>query len=224
MISFDNARLAKGLAFLSLPFVAIGLADIGLAKLRDGTEVTVKRPAVQAESRLPQCNAEKSFILGKSPDTIILRTLKSTILPQALVAIDDLSTVVVVPAAGVIDVTLKMEAKHRGDGFGEAVGIGAYMSYQYAKTRSELDSAPIIRPLGWVGGTNIRDLRDHYGQINIVSALGVKPGFYRICLFASAHSTLTESNSIAEILVEGGGSSPLNTLRLSYKPGGRLLD
>ena len=176
-----------------------------------------------AGSRLPQCNARKTFALGDTPDTILMHALRPMVLAQDAVPIEDLSTVISVPASGVIDVTLKLETKHRGDGYSEVVGIGAYMSYQYASTRAGLVDAPVVQPVGWAAGTNIRDLRDHYGQINIVSALAVKPGYYRICLFATAHSALSKSNRIAEILVEGG-ISPLNTLRLSYQPGGRLLN
>ncbi len=214
-----TVHVLQRLVILSLLLVPIQLAGDGPAGLRG----LAPGAAAQAESGLPKCRPQKSFELGNSPDTIIVRAVKPTILPQPPIAIDDLSAVVSVPTNGVLDVTMKLEAKHRGDGFSDVVGIGAYMSYQYAKTRDALDAAPVIAPLGWVGGTNIRDLRDHYGQINIVGALAVKPGFYRFCVFASAHSALTPSNSIAEVLVEGGGS-PLNALRLSYKPGGRLLD
>ena len=167
------------------------------------------------------CKADETFTLV-GPDTIIRASTEGTALPQKFSPVDAFSTLVEVPETGALDLTFKMEVIHRGDGYSEVIGAGAFITYQYAKSLDGLDSAPIEHPEGWTGGTNIRDLRDHYGQIIIVGALPVEPGYYRFCVIGSAHSALHPADDLAAVLVETK-LGPLNTLRLSYKPGGRVL-
>jgi hypothetical protein len=197
----------------------------GRSQLAGTVAAQTVRPAKAAQTRPAQvasCNATRLFNLGNSPDTIIINARRSIIIPQKTVAIDQFSAIVAAPVAGVMDLTLKLEAQHRGGAYKDVIGVGSYIAYQYAETREGLDYAPPVRPDGWVGGTNIRDHMDHYGQINIVGAMAVKPGFYKFCLYASAHSSLTKAEDLAQILVEHQ-VRPMNALRLSFKPGGRLL-
>jgi hypothetical protein len=168
------------------------------------------------------CREKHVVTLSNTPDTVIVTSRTSKVMPQGTVLLDDFGTVLHVEQPGVIDVTLKVEAKHRGNKYSEVIGFGIVVGYQYAPSSKALDLQPVIFPDGWVGGTNIRDLSDHYGQVNIVSALNVKPGFYRLCVYGSAHSSLTDANDLAEVLVEHK-TRPMNTMRLSFKPGGKLI-
>jgi hypothetical protein len=199
-----------------------------LTLLLTANESAVAAPAAvpqkkqSAATQIDRCRSGRTITLSKSPDTILIMSRTSTKLPQDRVVLADFSTVLKVETPGVIDVTLKLEVEHRGQGYDDVIGIGAFMAYQYAPTVEGLDKARMVYPDGWVGGTNIRDIRDHYGQINIVSALDAKPGFYRLCVYGSAHTTLSTADGLAEVLVEHQ-VRPMNTLRLSFKPGGRLI-
>ncbi len=214
------AALAGGAAGLA---VAAQSGETPQAKSPTAVAAAQTRPApARAAARVKSCNAARQFSLGNSPDTVVINSRQPTIIPQKTVPINDFSAILAVPVSGVIDLTLKLEAKHRGNGYADVIGVGSYIAYQYAETREGLDFATSVQPEGWVGGTNIRDLMDHYGQINIVGALAVKPGYYKFCLYASAHSKLSKADDLAEVLVEHG-VRPMNSLRLSFKPGGRVL-
>lgn len=169
-----------------------------------------------------RCTSPVVFRMDATPATIIKTAKTPHIVPQGFAPIDEFSTVVSVEHPGTIDLTFKLEMVHRGDRYSEVIGAGAFITYQHAQTLAGLDEAPVNHPDGWTGGTNIRDLRDHYGQINIIGALAVTPGFYRFCVSVSAHSALFPENTLAALLVETK-SGPLNTLRLKYSPNERLL-
>lgn len=177
--------------------------------------------SVKRDRNLRSCRESDTFALAERPDTILRMVRRSTVITQDEMAIADFGTLVEVKNPGVLDLDLKLETKHRGAEYSEVIGVGSYVTVQYAGDRDGLAHARVVRPEGWSAGTNIRDLRDHYGQNTIVGALPVEPGFYRFCVFATAHSRLTNRTDLAEILVEQG--SPLNTLRLSFKPGGWVL-
>jgi hypothetical protein len=80
----------------------------------------------------------------------------------------------------------------------------------------------VVLPSAWVSGINIRDLRDHYGHNSVVGALQARPGFYKFCVYSSAHSYLTTRKDLAELILDSK-FGPRNVLRLSFTPGARLL-
>jgi hypothetical protein len=220
MQSRDMSRAVLVSALVSA-FVASGTIYL-YPRIMDRWEFWEQSQERPARREIKSCQDDRIVRFGTTPDMLSKTTKAPVALSQHFVPIQDLSTVIEIPVEGVLDISLKLEARHMGGRYGEAIGFGSYITYQHAEALDELDQAALFEPTGWRGGTNIRDLRDHYGQINIIGAVAVKPGFYRFCVIASAHSALTRDDGIAELLIEKKTKS-MNSLRLSFKPGGKLL-
>jgi|TARA_R100000049_G_C1953792_1_gene104441 hypothetical protein len=175
----------------------------------------------QERHELDQCPIAKTYLLAGRGDTIQVEPQGAYSLKQNYTAVPDMGVLLEVREPGVLDIDMKLEATHQGDGYGKVIGFGAHVTYQYAATREGLQSGKAETARGWIGGTNIRDLRDHYGQVNLTGAVPVERGFYWFCVRASAHSGLTPNSDLAHLNLDADDS--MNVLRLSFKPGGRLL-
>lgn len=167
------------------------------------------------------CKSMKLFVAGDK-ETRVIRNSGRQVLSQDFTAIDDLSTLLDVRREGTLDIDLRLEAMHRGAGYSEVIGFGTYVTYQYSKRLANLDQAPVIMPEGWSSGINIRDLRDHYGQNLVVNSLSVKPGYYKFCVYSSAHSYLTARTDLAELILDGKFGRR-NVLRFAFHPDGVVL-
>lgn len=168
------------------------------------------------------CIAARTFDVGGQAATIIRQAQTPYKLPRNAKDLPELGLQLAVEKPGVVELNLRLEAAHRGDGYSKVVGYGANITYQHAADADGLASAPVVAPAGWLTAENIRDLRHHYGQVQIVGAIPVEPGFYRFCVWGSSFSGLTDRDELVELIVDNG--YPRNTLRLSYRPGAVYMD
>ncbi|MEQ1509321.1 MAG: hypothetical protein ABL909_02835 [Sphingopyxis sp.] len=176
---------------------------------------------ILAVNRRNDCRFAESFTIDDARLSVVRIAGRQT-LTQDFAAINQLSTVLSVKAKGLLDVDMRLEAVHRGDGYSEALGFGTYVTYQYSPNLDQIDKAPVIMPEGWASGINIRDLRDHYGLNIFANSMNVEPGYYKFCVFSSAHSYLTSRNDLAELIVDRKFGRR-NVLRFSYTRDGRVL-
>jgi len=135
---------------------------------------------------------------------------------------------IAVDTPGVALIDFSVNLTHVGDTFSPQylgpIGVGAQFVYKFSENFDGLDAAPWLTPgNSRTNGINIDD-RDpaHYANVSLQTSMSVVPGFYRLTLRMSAHTTGDSRDGLARILAEGGKG--LNGLRVTVIKGASFYD
>jgi hypothetical protein len=110
---------------------------------------------------------------------------------------------------GVATWNFKCEVMHRN----LVTGVIAYSGrgyYRYGATPAAAAAGSLVGPDGAVGGGNIYDITDHYGNAVFNNSFAVVPGYYQFSVWMLSDTTTPHtSGTCAEISI-GGPSNPYN--------------
>lgn len=119
---------------------------------------------------------------------------------------------------GVMTWNFKAEVLHRN----LVTGVIAYAArgyYRYGATPAAAAAASLVSPDGAVGGGNIYDIVDHYGNAIFNNSFAVVPGYYQCTVWMTSDTTTPHTDGECARISNGSITNPYNAFTVTLVEG-----